>query len=52
MMDGFRDKERKGVERERERDAQGRPQWIVVCTMFLFTAGVPFSKGPGSDTFS
>lgn len=53
MMDGFRDKERKGVERERERqreigiDASGWPQKIVVHSLFQFIAGAPFSKGPG-----
>lgn len=50
-MDGFRDKERKGVERERE--AQGGPQEETAgrLSLFQFTAGVPFTQGPGSDTF-
>lgn len=54
MMDGFRDKARKAVEREREREMlKDTPVGDAgLHSQIHFTAGVPLSKGPGSDTFS
>lgn len=47
-MDEFTDKEG-GV--QEDTDTQKRQLKAVVSSVFQFTAGVPFSKDPGSFTF-